>query len=176
MIFRCILGELFTKKPIFQANSEPNQLELISRTCGTPMPSVWPDVIRLPFYETFKTKKVYKRRLREDFSFLPPPALDLLDKMLELDPSKRIVAEEALKSTWLEHIDPKQIEPPRFPLDQDCHEMWSKELKKKRKLSQNQTDSGNGVNGSNILSVNTSNLLNLDSSHSTQPLSRVKLQ
>ena len=109
----CILGELFTKKPIFQANSEPNQLDLISRICGTPTQTVWPDVVHLPFYHSFKPKKIYKRRLREDFIFMPPPTLDLLDQMLELDPSKRICAEDALKCQWLSNIAPTSILPPK---------------------------------------------------------------
>ena len=41
----CILGELFTKKPLFQANEEFAQLMVISRMCGTPCPAVWPDVM-----------------------------------------------------------------------------------------------------------------------------------
>ncbi|KAG5841793.1 hypothetical protein ANANG_G00170710 [Anguilla anguilla] len=65
---RCILGELFTKKPIFQANQELAQLELISRICGSPCPAVWPDVIKLPFFNTMKPKKQYRRRLREEFA------------------------------------------------------------------------------------------------------------
>ncbi|KAG8147085.1 hypothetical protein E2320_022566 [Naja naja] len=64
----CILGELFTKKPVFQANLELSQLELISRLCGSPCPAVWPDVIKLPYFNTMKPKKQYRRRLREDFS------------------------------------------------------------------------------------------------------------
>ena len=60
----CILGELFEKKPLFQvpvlafikaplwwksclmlqANEEFAQLMVISRMCGTPCPSVWPEV------------------------------------------------------------------------------------------------------------------------------------
>ena len=32
---------------------------------------------------------------------LPAPALDLLDKMLELDPEKRLSADDALASPWL---------------------------------------------------------------------------
>ena len=40
----CILGELFTKKPLFQANEEFAQLMIISRLCGTPCPAVWPEV------------------------------------------------------------------------------------------------------------------------------------
>lgn len=66
-IYRCILGELFTKKPIFQANTEANQLEVISRCCGTPTPAVWPNVIALPHWTSFKPKKQHKRRVREEF-------------------------------------------------------------------------------------------------------------
>lgn len=39
---------------------------------------------------------------------MPTSALDLLDKMLELDPEKRITAEDALKSNWLKNINPEQ--------------------------------------------------------------------
>ena len=102
----CILGELFLKKPIFQANVEMMQLELISRLCGTPCPAVWPTVVKLPQWHTLRPKKTYRRRVREEFSFMPPAALDLLDKMLELDPDRRITAEEGLKSTWLKTVAP----------------------------------------------------------------------
>jgi cyclin-dependent kinase 12/13 len=104
---------LYTKRPIFQASTEINQLDLISRTCGTPCPSVWPNVVNLPYYVTFKPKKVYKRRVRDEYSFMPPPALDLLDIMLELDPSKRVTAENALRSAWLLPIQSNLILPPK---------------------------------------------------------------
>lgn len=104
----CILGELFLKKPLFQANQELAQLEMISRLCGTPTPAVWPNVIKLPFFNTLKSKKQYRRKLREDFVFMPTPALDLLDNMLVLDPERRITAEDALKSNWLKNVIPDQ--------------------------------------------------------------------
>jgi cyclin-dependent kinase 12/13 len=82
------------------------QLELISRLCGTPCPAVWPTVVKLPQWHTLRPKKTYRRRVREEFSFMPSAALDLLDKMLELDPDRRITAEEGLKSTWLKTVAP----------------------------------------------------------------------
>lgn len=41
---------------------------VLSRLCGSPCPAVWPDVIKLPYFNTMKPKKQYRRRLREEFS------------------------------------------------------------------------------------------------------------
>ncbi|CAF3414292.1 unnamed protein product [Rotaria sp. Silwood1] len=126
----CILGELFQRRPLFQAQREDDQLEMISRLCGSPTPVVWPDVIHLPLFATLKQRKTYRRRLREEFQYLVEPALDLLDRMLELDPSKRISAADALQSSWLKNINEDTMKAPSLPTSQDCHEMWSKEHKR----------------------------------------------
>ncbi|XP_011297181.1 cyclin-dependent kinase 12 [Fopius arisanus] len=144
----CILGELFWKKPLFPGNAEMQQLEMISRVCGTPTPAVWPSVIKLPLFHLLKAKKTHRRRLREDFSFMPALALDLLDKMLELDPDKRITASEALKSAWLRNVQPELMPAPELPTWQDCHELWSKKRRKQMREQAETAATGRDVGGS----------------------------
>ena len=47
------------------------------------------------------------------FLSLPKHALDLMDAMLDLDPSKRIAADAALDGPWLKNVKPEDISPPK---------------------------------------------------------------
>ncbi|KAI1722770.1 protein kinase domain-containing protein [Ditylenchus destructor] len=144
----CILGELFVKKPIFQGNVEQAQLEIIAQYCGSPSAEVWPGVVNLPNYKTMRLKNYYPRRVKEKFAYLPAPALDLLDKLLQLDPKRRPSATEALNHHWLINIEPDNVPPPELPRNQDCHEMWSKKMKASRNQKQQHHNQSNGSTGS----------------------------
>jgi serine/threonine protein kinase len=130
------------KKPLFQADREPLQLEAIARVCGTPTPALWPEVIDLRFFHTIKPKKNYRRCLREVYANLPPKALDLLDAMLTLDPKKRITAEDSLRCDWLKNFDKTRVKPPDLPTYQDCHFMWSKKKRRGERQLANQGGAG----------------------------------
>uniref|UniRef100_A0A914Y6B3 Protein kinase domain-containing protein n=1 Tax=Panagrolaimus superbus TaxID=310955 RepID=A0A914Y6B3_9BILA len=125
----CIIGELFLKRPIFTGQTEQNMLELIASICGTPSPENWPGVEKLPLWKNV-TLKQHARVIKDYFRELPSIPLDLLDNLLSLDPSKRPTATEALNHPWLKRINIDRIPGPDLPADQDCHEMWSKKIRK----------------------------------------------
>lgn len=109
---------------MFHGKDEFDQLELISQLCGSPCPANWPDVIKLPYWKIIRQKTLHSRKLADQYEFIGKDPLYLLEKMLTLDPSKRITAEEALKCLWLANIDTRTCI--SLPTWQDCHELWSR--------------------------------------------------
>jgi CTD kinase subunit alpha len=64
---RCIMLELFTKRPIFQGNDEIHQLEFVFKILGTPTPERWPGVANLPWYELVRPKEFIPNHFRDLF-------------------------------------------------------------------------------------------------------------
>lgn len=97
----CIMSELFTKEPLMKGTSEQDQLRLIATLLGPICPAVWPGVVDLPMYSRLE-RLINNDRFRDNLqprmkrSTQNKHALDLLKKLLILDPSKRIDANSAL--------------------------------------------------------------------------------
>ncbi|GMS89526.1 hypothetical protein PENTCL1PPCAC_11701, partial [Pristionchus entomophagus] len=146
----CILGELYTKRPLFCGNQEGMQLSLISQVCGTPTPEVWPGVEELPLYDTLNPRKKFPKNFEQFKGVLPPQPFELLQKLLVLDPRNRLSCTDALSHDWLREVDTTTVHID-LPDNQDCHELWSKQNKKNRQQnggSNQQSTSGNsGGNG-----------------------------
>ncbi|KAF3506906.1 hypothetical protein F2Q69_00001643 [Brassica cretica] len=73
-----------------------DQLKLIFELCGTPDETDWPVANDIDSYGLLGSLTACKRRVREVFREFDTEALDLLDKMLVLNPTKRISAGDAL--------------------------------------------------------------------------------
>ncbi|KAI8767891.1 cyclin-dependent kinase 4 [Biomphalaria glabrata] len=93
----CIFAELYLRKPLFKGSSEGDQLKKIFEVIGRPEHSEWPEDGVL-LWSSFKPT-------------LPPPiesfvpeidnlAKDLLEKMLIFNPSRRIMARNALNHAY----------------------------------------------------------------------------
>ncbi|KAI6198069.1 putative cyclin-dependent kinase 9 [Aphelenchoides besseyi] len=94
----CIMAELWTRAPIMQGATEQMQLDLIQTTCGGINTTVWPDVDKLPLFNRLQLKPDQRRTLRSKMEKFEQnaEALNLLESLLTLDPSKRPTAENAI--------------------------------------------------------------------------------
>ncbi|XDB55628.1 PREDICTED: cyclin-dependent kinase 9 [Capra hircus] len=94
----CIMAEMWTRSPIMQGNTEQHQLALISQLCGSITPEVWPNVDKYELFEKVELVKGQKRKVKDRLKAYvrDPYALDLIDKLLVLDPAQRIDSDDAL--------------------------------------------------------------------------------
>ncbi|CAN0890964.1 Cell division control protein 2 homolog [Linum grandiflorum] len=99
----CIFAEMANQTPLFPGDSEIDQLFQIFRIMGTPNEHIWPGVTSLPdFKSTFP--KWPSKDLATAVETLDSTGIDLLQKMLCLDPSKRITARAALEHDYFKDI------------------------------------------------------------------------
>jgi mitogen-activated protein kinase 1/3 len=111
----CIFAEMMSRKPLFPGQDYIDQLHLIMNALGAPSEQ------ELYFLKNARAKKFmnteYTKRgpnpvksLAQMFSDAPPAALDLLEKMLVIDPHKRITVEDALAHPYLASVRNKEDE------------------------------------------------------------------
>lgn len=108
----CIYMELINRKPLFAGRDHVHQLRLLTELLGTPKEA------DLGFVKSDDARR-YIRQLPQFprqslvklFPHVHPLAIDLVDKMLTFDPSKRITVEEALAHPYLERLHDIADEP-----------------------------------------------------------------
>lgn len=102
----CIFAELATKKALFPGDSEIDELFRIFRLLGTPNEELWPGVEYLPdFKRTFPQWVAKPNALANAVPGLDPVGLDLLSKMLQFDPAKRISCRRALRHPYFDDLN-----------------------------------------------------------------------
>ena len=90
-----IFYEMAHRKPLFAGDSEIDQIFKIFQMYGTPTERTWPGITKLPDFKlTFPQSK--GKAIEAYNKNIDPIGLDLLSKMLQLDPCKRISAKAAL--------------------------------------------------------------------------------
>ncbi|KIY61631.1 Pkinase-domain-containing protein [Cylindrobasidium torrendii FP15055 ss-10] len=120
----CVFGEMFSRKPILPGTSDADQLDKIWELCGLPSQIDWPDWDKLPGHDLVPRGNANKKsRVKEKFaSHCEPETLDLMEKMLKLDPAQRITALDALDHDYF-WIDPMPADPKQLPKYEASHEL-----------------------------------------------------
>ncbi|KAF9909173.1 Cyclin-dependent kinase 3 [Lobosporangium transversale] len=99
----CIFAEMITKRPLFPGDSEIDELFKIFKLRGTPTPEIWPGCEKLKNYKT-QFPNWDRQALQTVVPDLDQEGIDLLDQMIEYDPSKRISAKRALLHPFFDDI------------------------------------------------------------------------
>ncbi|KAL4302305.1 hypothetical protein GQ457_10G000030 [Hibiscus cannabinus] len=99
----CIFAEMVNQRPLFPGDSEIDELFKIFRILGTPNEDTWPGVTSLPDF-----KSAFPKWPSQDLATVVPnlesSGIDLLSKMLCMDPIKRITARSALEHEYLKDV------------------------------------------------------------------------
>eukprot|EP00245_Coleochaete_scutata_P009910 TRINITY_DN336_c0_g1_i1.p1 TRINITY_DN336_c0_g1~~TRINITY_DN336_c0_g1_i1.p1 ORF type:complete len:304 (-),score=62.39 TRINITY_DN336_c0_g1_i1:516-1427(-) len=104
----CIFAEMARKSPLFPGDSEVQQLLHIFRVLGTPNDDIWPGVSKLRDWHEYPQWR--PENLAKTVPQLNDKGIDLLAKMLQYDPSKRISAKEALNHPYFDSLDKRQFQ------------------------------------------------------------------
>lgn len=94
----CIFYELMRREALFDGQSEIDQLSRIFSIVGSPTEETWPGVTSLPGYIAFEVARPVP--LTDLVRAASAEAVDLLGRMLTLDPVARISAAAALKHAF----------------------------------------------------------------------------
>jgi cyclin-dependent kinase len=125
----CIFGEMVLGRPLFPGKTETIQLQKIFQFLGTPTTKEWPSInsyqnsqkILNEIGETVYPQIDWKKA----FSSLDDTGIDLLSKMLQFEPSKRISAQEGLDHPFFDDLK---------------EELKNKELQSSAKLDEKMKD------------------------------------
>ncbi|KAI8381088.1 kinase-like domain-containing protein [Radiomyces spectabilis] len=116
----CVFGELLKLRPILQGQDDMDQLKRIFHLCGSPTQKSMPGWDKLR--DAHKVKfEPSPRRVKDEFAKFDTHAADLMDKLLVLDPHKRLTALEALEHDYF-YSKPLPADPADLPKYDASHE------------------------------------------------------
>ena len=138
----CILAELLLRIPFVAGDTDLDQLAKIFQAMGTPTEESWPGHTKLPDYVQFKTYPCTP--LSDIFTAASPDLIELMTRLLSLDPMQRSKCSEALKMDYFGKNKPAPTPGPLLPMPSSLTQDTEAEIVpgSKRKLREGLETSG----------------------------------
>ncbi|XP_055346917.1 mitogen-activated protein kinase 14-like [Paramacrobiotus metropolitanus] len=103
----CIMGEMVNKEPLFKSDNALNHLRKILQLLGSPNQEFLEKVECPDTRDHLVSHKYEAKDFRQTFPTLSEKGVDLLKRMLDIDPDRRITATEALSHEYFaDYHDP----------------------------------------------------------------------
>ncbi|VDD83173.1 unnamed protein product [Mesocestoides corti] len=116
----CILVELKTRQPLFRGLNHIDQVKQIMSIVGAPDEELMAKITSSSAREFIeKLNYTSKKDLKDAFPWASPVLLDLLSKMLVLDPDRRLTAAQALAHPYFAEYHNESDEPVGEPLNDE---------------------------------------------------------
>ena len=114
----CIMAEMLTGMAFFPGTDHIDQLTRILVLCGTPMEETLDKITSEEAQSYVRSlPKMERKKFNEVFNGTNPLAIDLLEKILDMDSDKRITAEQALAHQYFSEDSDPQDEPNSIPYE-----------------------------------------------------------
>ncbi|XP_076468687.1 mitogen-activated protein kinase 14B-like [Babylonia areolata] len=114
----CILGEMITRKPLFKGVDHIDQLNKILSLVGKPSEEFIKAIASKDAQNYIRQlPRIPRKDFKKFFQGANPLAIDLLEKMLDLDPAQRIDVEAAICHPYLADYHDPDDEPTAEPFD-----------------------------------------------------------
>lgn len=93
------MAEMFTGRPLFPGSTNEDELLRVFRLMGTPTEQTWPGISQ---YSEYKTTWPYyvTQNLSQILPMMDNLAIDLLQRLLVMQPNQRISAKDALRHPY----------------------------------------------------------------------------
>eukprot|EP01096_Ripella_sp_DP13-Kostka_P002831 TRINITY_DN1398_c1_g1_i1.p1 TRINITY_DN1398_c1_g1~~TRINITY_DN1398_c1_g1_i1.p1 ORF type:complete len:293 (+),score=120.60 TRINITY_DN1398_c1_g1_i1:326-1204(+) len=101
----CIFAEMVTGKPLFPGSNTGDQLKKIFKILGTPTEEQWPGVTELLETNAYVGDVYPAQDIRNIVVGLDDLGYDLLNKMLQYEPNRRISADQALNHPFFADLE-----------------------------------------------------------------------